>query len=117
MALDAKGQKYCKVVHMENGRTTTRRMQTMMVQAADGKLHYILGDRLPDAISLYSGQPYTGAHTAEVLLNPRSAYGIPLFAEPFWLFQKRDAFFLGLGMFILVLIHPLAESAALSLAN
>ena len=53
MALDAKGQKYCKVVHMENGRTWTRRVQTIMVQAANGKLHYISGDRLPDSFSLY----------------------------------------------------------------
>ena len=116
MALDAKGQKYCKVVHMENGRTTTRRMQTMMVQAADGKLHDISGDRLPDAMRS-TGPTLHGCAHGRSVCQPAKCYGIPLFAEPFWLFQKRDAFFLGLGMFILVLIHALAESAALSLAN
>ena len=35
MALLTKGERYCKVTHTENGRTTTRRIHTMMVQAAD----------------------------------------------------------------------------------
>ena len=38
MALEANGQRFCKVKHTENGRSTTRRIHTMMIQAADGRL-------------------------------------------------------------------------------
>ena len=38
MALEAGGQRFCKVVHSENGRTSTRRIHTMTVQAADGQI-------------------------------------------------------------------------------
>ena len=75
MALEANGGRFCKVVHTENGRTTTRRIHTMMVQSADGRLHHLQGEKLPDSISLYSGVPYSGAHLAEVLLSPKDAKG------------------------------------------
>jgi len=41
MALEAGGRGYCKVVHTENGRTLTRRIHSMMVQTAEGKLHHL----------------------------------------------------------------------------
>jgi hypothetical protein len=55
MALEAGGQRFCKVVHSENGRTWTRRIHTMTVQAADGRLHHLQGRDPTDSISLYSG--------------------------------------------------------------
>ena len=112
MALEAKGQRFCKVVHTENGRTWTRRIHSMMVQTPEGRLHHLQGTKLPDSISLYSGVPYSGAHLAEVLLSPKDAKGIPLLpAESGWL-TKRDAFFVVLGMFCFRLIWLLAEAVA-----
>lgn len=86
----------------------------MTVQTAEGRLYHLSGKDLPDSISLYSGAPYTGAHLAEVLLNPRSAFGIPLVAQTGFL-RARDAFFVGLGMFFLGLILTLAEAVATAL--
>ena len=117
MALEANGQKFCKVVHTENGRTTTRRIHSMMVQAADGRIHQLTGIHLPDSISLYSGVPYSGAHVAEVLLSPKRAQGIPLPAHPAWKLCKRDAFFLVFGMVSFRLIALLAETAAYALGG
>ena len=114
MALDVTGQKsYCKITHTENGRSWTRRVHTMMIQAANGKLYHLTGKDLPDSISFYSGVPYTGAHVAEVLLNPRCAFGIPLVATS--TLRMRDVCFMGLGMFFLGLIMTLAEAAATAL--
>ena len=78
MAMEAAGRRFCKVVHTENGRTWTRRIHTMTVQAADGRLHHLDGRDLPDSISLYSGVSYRGAHLAEVLLNPKDAKASPI---------------------------------------
>jgi len=112
MALDVKGQRFCKVVHTENGRTWTRRIHTMMVQTEEGRVHQLSGRNLPDSIALYSGVPYHGAHLAEVLLSPKGAKGRPLLPDQGGGLNKRDAFFIVLGMFALQLIRALAETAA-----
>ncbi len=114
MALEAGSRRFCKVIHSENGRTTTRRIHTMTVQAADGRLHHLDGPDLPDSISLYSGVSYRGAHLAEVLLNPKNASASPILPTTGWI-SKRDAFFVALGFFIFSLIRFLAEETALAL--
>ncbi len=115
MALEAKGRRFCKVVHTENGRTSTRRIHVMIVQSADGRVHHLQGDRLPDSISLYSGVPHSGAHLAEVLLSPKDAKGTPLLPAPGGWISKRDAFYVVLGFFFFRLIEFLAEEVALAL--
>ncbi|TWU34882.1 hypothetical protein [Novipirellula artificiosorum] len=116
MALAANGQGFCKVIHTENGRTTTRRIHTMMIQATDGRCHYLSGESLPDSISLFSGIPYRGAHIAEVLLNPKKAQASPLIPESSGWLSKRDVFVGVLGVFIYVLTMLLAEAAASALS-
>ena len=115
MAMEAAGRRFCKVVHTENGRTWTRRIHTMTVQAADGRLHHLDGRDLPDSISLYSGVSYRGAHLAEVLLNPKEAKASPLLPAAAGWISKRDAFFLVLGIFIFNVITFLAEETAIAL--
>ena len=86
MALEANGKRFCKVVHTENGRTWTRRIHTMMVQTDQWQAApFAMVEKLPDSISLYSGVPYSGAHLAEVLLNPKEAKATPLFPIAEWL--------------------------------
>ena len=114
MALEAGGQRFCKVVHNENGRTSTRRIHTMMVQAADGRVHELKGKDLPDSITLHSGVSYRGAHLAEVLLNPKDAKASPILPTTGWI-SKRDTFFLVLGFFFFSLVRFLAEESALAL--
>jgi hypothetical protein len=116
MALEANGQRFCKVVHTENGRTWTRRIHTIMVQTANGRVHFLNGPNLPDSISLYSGVPLRGAHLAEVLLSPKEANGVPLLPEQRGWLGKRDAFFLVLGMVFFRLILSLADGIALALS-
>ena len=115
MALEASGNRFCKVVHTENGRTWTRRIHTMMVQSTDGKLHHLQGRKLPDSISLYSGVPYSGAHLAEVLLSPKDAKATPLLPAADGWISKRDAFFVVLGFFFFRLISILAEGVGVAL--
>jgi hypothetical protein len=114
MALEAKGRRFCKVIHSENGRSTTRRIHTMAIQAADGRLHHLEGRDLPDSITLHSGVSYRGAHLAEVLLNPKDAKASLVPPADSWI-SKRDALFLVLGYFIFNVIRLLAEESALAL--
>ena len=86
----------------------------MMVQAADGRVHELVGCDLPDSISLYSGVSYRGAHLAEVLLNPKDAKASPILPTTGWI-SKRDAFFLVLGFFFFSVVRFLAEQTALAL--
>ena len=115
MALEAKNKRYCMVTFHENGKQWRRRIQVLMVQAANGKLHYIRGKSLPDSITLLVGTAYTAAPKAEVFLRPRCALGIPLDIEPFLFFNRRDAFFLGFGMFLWIVLRALAEASVQSL--
>ena len=114
MALEAGGQRFCKVTHTENGRSVTRRIHTMMVQAADGRVHQLEGTDLPDSISLFSGVTYRGRHLAEVLLNPKVAKASPILPTSGWI-SKRDAFFLVLGFFLFHVIASLGEATAVAL--
>jgi hypothetical protein len=86
----------------------------MRIQAADGRLHHLEGRDLPESFTFYSGVPYSGAHLAEVLLNPKDAKASPILPTNGWI-SKRDAFFLALGVFIFNVITHLAEEAALAL--
>lgn len=75
MALQAeKDRWFCKVTHYENGRVITRRIHSIAIQAVDGRLYKLTGTKLPDAISLYTGDEYSGEHMAEVLMNPKPPF-------------------------------------------
>jgi len=115
MAIEAGDQRICKVVHNENGRTWMRRIHSMTVQAADGRLHHLQGCELPDSISLNSGVTYRGAHLAEVLLNPEDAKATPLLPTASGWISKRDAFFLVLGFFFFRMVSILAQESAIAL--
>lgn len=116
MALEAGGKRFCKVIHSENGRSTTRRIHSMTIQAADGRLHFIDDKDLPDEIKLHSGVAYRGAHLAEVFLNPKHAQASPSLPSGSGLVSKRDVFFMVLGMFVFGLIFFLSENAAVALS-
>ena len=116
MAIKAGGTRFCKVTTTENGKSTTRRIHTMKIQAADGRLHHITGKKLPDSIDLYSGVPYAGAHLAEVFLNPKHAKASPSLPTTSGWVSTRDAFFLMLGMFVFGLIFFLSEHTAIALS-
>ena len=61
MALTTIDQKFCKVIHNENGKSTTRRVHIMMLQDSQGRVHWLDGDKLPESITLHTGIPYSGA--------------------------------------------------------
>lgn len=87
----------------------------MVVQAADGKLHYLTGKQLPEYICLHTGDLYSGAHLAEVLLRPgiASLMSLPI-GQQRWP-SIRDVFHIALGMFIMLLLRTLVEMVAFSM--
>ncbi len=115
MALEAGGHKFCKVTFHENGRKFTRRYHKIIMQASDGRVHEILGDKLPESMDFYSGKALRGAHMAEVLMSPNKIKGTSILSEPSGWICKRDAFYLVLGFFFFQLVTVLAENAAFAL--
>jgi hypothetical protein len=79
MALVHGSEHYAKWTHMENGKVLTRRLHRIEIQARDGRLYALTGDRLPDALVTNSGHAYKGEHIAQILLRPESctAYETP----------------------------------------
>jgi hypothetical protein len=97
MAIKQKDEHFTKWVHTENGKILVRRIHRLEVQALDGRLHIVTGDRLPDMIQTCAGEGYRGAHLAQILVNPKSLrrkYIAPL-AMPYP--TGRDLFNVGLG--------------------
>jgi len=116
MALYARDRHYCIVTLQENGQKWQKRIYQMTVQTAeDGGLHTITGEQLPTAITFYTGVSYRGAHLAEVLMSPKSANRKPLLPEHSGWLSKRDALFMGFGIFAWRLIIALAETTAYSI--
>lgn len=73
MALHQANEKFTKWVHTENGNVMVRRIHQIQVQARDGRLHLITGDKLPDSIQTSAGQGMKGCHIAQILLSPNPA--------------------------------------------
>ena len=71
-AKNTKGEdKHCKFTLIENGNPLTRRIHELIVQDAVGLIHRIFGDRLPDSMTVITGDCQTDHHTLEVLISPR----------------------------------------------
>ena len=112
MSIISGGERHCKMVHVENGRVTLRRIHHVLVQAIDGRLHALTGDRLPDAICVATGLPHEEAR-AEIIL------GLP-HAPSLWGFvvslvdrkRARDLAFMFLGMVVTVALSVVAEAIA-----
>jgi hypothetical protein len=111
MAILSDNERIGKVFYDENGRALVRRIHTVIVQSADGRLHYLTADELPDLNEIVSGRLDRGAHSAEVRLNPQGAKSSPLPSNATAWLSKRDAFIMMFGMFAHWLIHTLAEAA------
>lgn len=61
---------FTRWMHVENGKSFVRRLHRIELQAADGRLHVITGDKLPDAMVTNAGHGHRGAHMAQILLKP-----------------------------------------------
>ncbi len=98
MAIKAKDEHVCKLVHNENGRMTIRRIKQMMVQSAQGKVFWLRGTDLPDSITLCTGEVYHGEPLAQILLRPKNAIGIPVVFQSGRWPSYRDVFHFLLGL-------------------
>ena len=116
MSLEVTGRRFCKLTHTENGKVMSRRVHSMVVQANDGRIHYLTGKQLPEYISLHTGELYSGAHLAEVLMRPGIArlLSLPL-GQQRWP-SMRDAFHIIFGMFLMLLLMTLAKIMAASMS-
>lgn len=70
MALEHDGENFTRWTHVENGQVLNRRLHRIEIQANDGRLHVLEGDKLPDFLQTCTGHGYKGLHTAQVLLSP-----------------------------------------------
>lgn len=112
MSIVSGGERHCKLMHIENGKVTVRRIHHVMVQAIDGRLHTLTGAKLPDAICVSSGLPNEGSQVEIVLGLPRPpSLGVFLLS---FLDKKRarDFTFMMLGMVITVALSVVAEAIA-----
>lgn len=97
---------YTKWTHVENGKVLVRRIHRMEVQVPNGRLYVLRDDQLPDYIQTCAGEGYTGAHLAQILLNPKSLSErnfIPAVATPYP--TLRDLFNAGLGVVCFLLVR------------
>lgn len=72
MALKHGREHYTKWIHMENGQMMVRRIHRMEIQDAQGRLHVIHKDDLPEGVMTSTGQQQKGKHIARILLRPKS---------------------------------------------
>ena len=77
MAIKQGSESFTKWTHVENGQVLVRRIHRIDVQAADGHLHHITGNRLPEFIYTCTGQGHKGSHLAQILLSPQSSRKSP----------------------------------------
>ncbi len=113
MALISNSERYCTMTHHENGtRGTTRRVFTIMVQAADGKVHQLEGERLPDSITIYTSNP-NHRGSADILLGSPPRPSVRAFATSFLNGTRaRDLTFTLLGMFVITVLATVADVIA-----
>lgn len=102
---------HCKVMLVENGSPgLVRRIKSMNVQAANGRLYRLDGLRLPDSIVLYTGSPDEKKGTLEVLVGEPPAPSLRMLIVTFLNGTKpRDILFTLLGMLIVTVLITVAD--------
>lgn len=105
MAIEHHGEVFCKFDHFENGKMVPRRVQYMLVQTPDGRVHHMRGTDLPDAIVLTSSDSQKG-NSLQVLLKAPPRKTITAFVAEFLNGTRaRDLAFLFVGMFLMNGFH------------
>lgn len=105
MAITHHQEVFCKFDHFENGKMIPRRIQSMLVQTPDGRVHHMRGKELPDAIVLTCGNPQEG-NLLQVLLKAPPRKTITAFvAEALNGTRARDLAFIFVGMFVMNGFH------------
>ena len=107
MAIQAGDKWFCKVTHYENGRVATRRIYSIVIVATDGRTYTLTDKKLPDAISLYTGESQSGEHMAEVLMNPKPPYSLRDIRRAWPL--GRDLLHIVIGAWLLLSLELLVE--------
>ena len=107
MAIKQDKECYTKWTHVENGKVLVRRIHRIEVQARNGNLYVLRGDKLPDFIQTSAGEGFKGEHLAQILLNPdsipkRAPYPVP--ASKPWP-SLRDAGNVGIGLLIFLVLR------------
>ncbi len=77
MAIKHGSQYFTRFVHLENGNVLNRRIHRLEIQARDGRMYVVQGDKLPDFIQLSTGAGHQGEHVGQILLNPQAARLLP----------------------------------------
>lgn len=105
MALKHKEEHFTRWTHVENGQVLNRRLHRIEVQANDGRLYVIAGDRLPDFIQTCTGVGHKGTHLAQILLNPnRQPKGLVLTNREPWP-TGRDVFMAVIGFMSFIFLR------------
>lgn len=81
MALKQGTTYFCKWSHFENGRVMHRRLHVLEIQARDGRMYSVTGDKLPQSLITCTGDKVQGEHVATILLNPEKIKQLPLTFE------------------------------------
>jgi hypothetical protein len=102
MAIRHGDEYFTRWTHVENGKVLNRRLHRIEIQARDGRLYIVTGEKLPDFLQTCSGHGYKGEHIAQILMHPK--VGRSPDAEPKPWPTSRDALHavLGLGLFLLL---------------
>ena len=82
MALRHEEERFTKWTHVENGQVLNRRLHRIQVQARDGRMYILTGDKLPDFIQTCSGLGFKGVHTAQILMSPETIPHKPAYQLP-----------------------------------
>lgn len=96
--LSRKTRDHCKFVLLENGTPVVRRIHRLVIQAANGKVYEIEGNRLPMFVGLFPGNSQAGKHLGQILLNPNQYHALDWIAPATWLSLRTVVIFL-FGMF------------------
>ncbi len=101
MALKQGASYFCKWLHFENGRLTHRRLHVLEIQARDGRMYSVTGDKLPEALVTSTGDKVQGQHVAQILLRPGKCFT----PQAEWKVMKppptaRDLVFMSIGVFL-----------------
>ena len=106
MAIKHDKECYTKWTHVENGKVLVRRIHRIEVQARNGVLYTLRGDRLPDFIQTSAGDGYKGEHLAQILLQPesirRQAPFLPPLTKPWPSLRDAMNVVLGFAAFLTV---------------
>ncbi len=109
-------ERFCTVSLVETDRSFTRRIHRLTVQDRHGRTYTLVGNSLPNVISIDTSEQRKGNHLGQIILNPKHVSPFPIPDSRPWP-CGRDAINIVIGFVLISMIRFFVSAVEIGLTS